>query len=55
MHDHRRKSHPEKRLMLHDSGFVAISLNPEATWGLEGPVFYMMGAVGDTALSCRLA
>ena len=33
---------------LHENGFVAISLNPEATWGLEGPVFYMMGRLlGD--------
>lgn len=39
---------------LHDSGFVAISLNPEATWGLEGPVFYMMGRLmGDPSLDHR--
>lgn len=36
---------------LHDNGFVAVSLNPEATWGLEGPVYYMMGRLlGDPSL-----
>ena len=28
---------------LHRNNFVALSIGPEATWGLEGPVFYMAG------------
>lgn len=36
---------------LHQSGFLAISLDPQANWGLEGPVFYLMGRLmGDPAL-----
>lgn len=36
---------------LHKNGFVAVSLDPQATWGLEGPVFYMMGRLmGDPSL-----
>lgn len=36
---------------LHDNGFIAISVGPEATWGLEGPSFYMMGRLmGDPKL-----
>ena len=36
---------------LCDHNFVAISIGPEATWGLEGPVFYMAGRLmGDPSL-----
>ena len=36
---------------LHEKGFVAVSIGPEATWGLEGPVFYMAGRLmGDPSL-----
>ncbi len=36
---------------LHENKFVALSVGPEATWGLEGPTFYMMGRLfGDASL-----
>ena len=36
---------------LVDNNFVAISIGPEATWGLEGPVFYLTGRLmGDPTL-----
>lgn len=36
---------------LHQNGFLAISLDPQANWGLEGPVFYLMGRLmGDPTL-----
>jgi hypothetical protein len=36
---------------LHQNGFLAVSLDPQANWGLEGPVFYLMGRLmGDPSL-----
>jgi len=36
---------------LHENGFLAVSLDPQANWGLEGPVFYMLGRLmGDPSL-----
>ncbi|MBC8351811.1 MAG: DUF4838 domain-containing protein [Planctomycetes bacterium] len=36
---------------LHGRGFVALSVDPGGTWGLEGPVYYMMGQLlGDPSL-----
>ena len=36
---------------LVNNNFVAISIGPEATWGLEGPVFYMTGRLmGEPSL-----
>ena len=33
---------------LHKKGFLALSLDPEGCWGLQGPVYYMMGRMlGD--------
>lgn len=35
---------------LNRQGFVALSVDPDGTWGLEGPVYYMMGQLfGDPA------
>lgn len=36
---------------LHRNGFLAVSLDPEANWGLEGAVYYMLGRLmGDPSL-----
>jgi len=36
---------------LHRSGFLALSVDPEAVWGLQGPVFYLVGRLmGDPTL-----
>lgn len=36
---------------LHRSGFLALSVDPEALWGLQGPVFYLVGRMmGDPSL-----
>jgi hypothetical protein len=36
---------------LHQSGFLAVSFDPDGTWGFEGPVFYLLGRLmGDPSL-----
>jgi len=39
---------------MYEKGFVGMGLDPEATWGLEGRVFYMLGRLmGDPSQDYR--
>jgi len=36
---------------LHQNGFLAVSFDPDGTWGLEGPVYYLLGRLmGDPSI-----